>query len=68
VLIAAGKPAEAEKAFLEDLERFPENGWSLLGLARSLEAQHRSAEANEVRARFEKAFQDAAAARELMRY
>ena len=28
-----GRPAEAEEVYLRDLERFPENGWSLFGLA-----------------------------------
>ena len=68
VLLAAGRPVEAEKAFREDLERFPENGWSLLGLARSLEAQGRAADAADARARFEKAFEDAATARGLLKY
>jgi tetratricopeptide (TPR) repeat protein len=68
VLIAAGRPVDAERAFREDLDRFPENGWSLLGLARSLEAQDRVAEAAETRGRFERAFQDAGVARKLMNY
>ncbi|MGH7501627.1 MAG: tetratricopeptide repeat protein [Longimicrobiales bacterium] len=68
VLLAAGKPAEAEKAFREDLDRFPENGWSLMGLARSLEAQNRTAEAAAAWDRFEKAFQDSDVARTLMVY
>jgi tetratricopeptide (TPR) repeat protein len=68
VLLAADRPAEAESAFREDLDRFPENGWSLLGLARSLEAQNRNGAARELYERFEKAFADADAARTLMRY
>jgi tetratricopeptide (TPR) repeat protein len=68
VLIAAGRPADAEAAFREDLERFPNNGWSLLGLARSLEAQGRKTEAQEALATFEAAFDDAAVARNLMKY
>ena len=36
VLLEAGRPVEAEAVYREDLRRNPENGWSLLGLARSL--------------------------------
>ena len=34
-LLALGRAAEAEKAFREDLKRFPNNGWSLSGLKES---------------------------------
>lgn len=44
-LLAAGRPAEAERAYREDLEHYPANGWSLHGLSRALAAQGRSAEA-----------------------
>lgn len=43
-LIEAGRPGEAEVAYREDLLRFPENGWSLFGLARSLELQGKAAD------------------------
>src|SRR5262245_41022224 len=56
VLLEAGKASDAEKVYVEDLRRFPENGWSLFGLSRSLDAQGRSEEAHAVRARFEKAW------------
>ncbi len=46
VLLAAGRNAEAERTFREDLHRFPANGWSLAGLARALRAQGRGAEAD----------------------
>ncbi|HSJ29922.1 MAG TPA: hypothetical protein VK933_00715 [Longimicrobiales bacterium] len=59
VLLKAGRAADAEAAFREDLRRFPENGWSLDGLARSLTAQGRAAEAAEVRQRFEKSWRTA---------
>ncbi|MEO8452020.1 MAG: hypothetical protein ABI647_19675 [Gemmatimonadota bacterium] len=39
VLLEAGKPAEAERIYREDLVRFPKNVWSLAGLVRSLEAR-----------------------------
>jgi len=35
----------AALAYREDLERFPENAWSLCGLARTIEAQGRDAQA-----------------------
>jgi tetratricopeptide (TPR) repeat protein len=51
-LLLAGQPAEAERAFREDLERHPENGWALDGLAESLRRGKRSAEAAAVEERF----------------
>ncbi len=55
-LLEAGRPSEAEAAYRRDLDKFPRNGWSLYGLARSLEAQGRNAEAREVRTDFESAW------------
>jgi len=57
VLLDAGRAAEAEAAFREELQRHPENGWSLSGLERSLRAQGRETEAEEVRERQERAWQ-----------
>ena len=57
VLLEAGKPAEAEKVFREDLVRRPENGWSLRGLSQSLTAQKKTQEASAVQARFKKAWE-----------
>jgi tetratricopeptide (TPR) repeat protein len=54
VLLAAGAAADAERAFREDLDRFPDNPWSLRGLARALEAQGRSHEAHTALASFER--------------
>ena len=45
VFLAAGNPAQAERVYREDLKRYPENGWSLFGLAQALSAQGKSAEA-----------------------
>jgi tetratricopeptide (TPR) repeat protein len=59
VLLKAGRPGEAEKAFREDLARRPENGWSLHGLAQTLKAQHKTKEAAAVEARFGKAWEKA---------
>ena len=56
VLMEAGKYKEAEKAYLEDLETFPENGWSLYGLYKSLLKQERIQEAVQVEQRFTKAW------------
>lgn len=58
-LLAAGKAAEAERVYREDLERFPRNGWSLFGLARSLERQQKKVEADRVWAQFRAAWKDA---------
>ncbi|GAB3377795.1 tetratricopeptide repeat protein [Azotobacter armeniacus] len=54
VLLEAGRTEEAEQAFREDLKRFPENGWSLYGLALVLRAQNRTTEADAVMQRFRK--------------
>jgi hypothetical protein len=45
-LLVAGRPAEAERVYREDLQRHPDNGWALFGLAAALRAgNHRSAAA-----------------------
>ena len=51
-----GRPIFAEQVFRKDLERNPENGRSLFGLAEALKAQKRDAEAAEVTERFKKAW------------
>ncbi len=56
VLLAASRPNQAEKAFREDLARYPNNGWSLHGLAEALNAQGRTKEGAVVEARFRKAW------------
>jgi predicted Zn-dependent protease len=58
-LLAARQPAEAERVYREDLERFPRNGWSLFGLTKSLERQGKTADARRVRAMFDAAWKDA---------
>ena len=55
-LLAAGRAAEAETVYREDLRRNRENGWSLFGLAKSLEAQQKSAEAATAWVRFRRAW------------
>jgi len=52
--LAMGHAAVAEKLYREDLVHYPNNGWSLYGLARSLEAQNKSAEAAKVDAEYRK--------------
>ncbi len=42
LLLAAGRPAEGETIYREDLERNPGNGWSLLGLELSLRRQDKA--------------------------
>jgi predicted Zn-dependent protease len=59
VLIEAKKPADAEQAFRDELQRNPENGWSLHGLARALKAQGKKDEARAAADRFAKAWANA---------
>ena len=59
VLLQDGKAARAERLYREDLVRFPENGWSLFGLAQALDAQGKKTEAAAVRARFDKSWSSA---------
>ncbi len=51
--------AEAESVFRADLAQYPENGWSLYGLAQALEAQGEAAEAATVMSRYESAWSTA---------
>jgi hypothetical protein len=48
-----------EETYLEDLERFPENGWALFGLAQALRAQGKAAAADEAEGRFREAWSGA---------
>ena len=56
VLLSAGRPAEAEAIYWQDLERNRENGWSLFGLLQSLRAQGKEEQAAAVEKRFRKAW------------
>jgi tetratricopeptide (TPR) repeat protein len=58
-LLLAGRPAEAAQAFSDDLQRHPENGWALYGLAESLRRSGRAAEAGAAETRFRAAWRDA---------
>jgi len=56
VLLAAGRAADAEDVYREDLKRNPENGWALFGLTQSLKKQNKADEAEAVEQRFKKAW------------
>lgn len=59
VLLEQGKFAEAEKLYREDLETFPENGWSLYGLYASLKGQERTKEAGRLMKQFKTSWKGA---------
>lgn len=59
VLLEAGQPREAETVYWQDLQRRPDNGWALFGLAKALRAQHKTDEADLIDARFKRAWRDA---------
>jgi tetratricopeptide (TPR) repeat protein len=58
-LMQAGRFEEAERVYRDDLERLPENGWSLFGLAQALERQGKRDEAERTRARWKAVWRDA---------
>jgi tetratricopeptide (TPR) repeat protein len=55
-LLETGRAKEAELVYLEDLRRYPKNGWSLYGLSKSLSAQGKSAQAKGVSQGFQNAW------------
>jgi tetratricopeptide (TPR) repeat protein len=59
VLLEAGRGAEAEAVYREELRRNPGNGWSLKGLALALERQGKQEEARRVEQEFDRAWQHA---------
>lgn len=59
VLLTAGRSAEAEQVYRKDLEQYPDNGWSLYGLSRSLQAQGRKKDAEAATERFKKSWSKA---------
>ena len=59
VLLAAGRAAEAETVYWDDLRRNRDNGWALFGLLQALRAQNKTDEAMLVEARFRKAWERA---------
>lgn len=56
VLLQAGRPAEAETVYWEDLKRNPGNGWALSGLVQALKAQGRTDDAALIAARLDRAW------------
>jgi tetratricopeptide (TPR) repeat protein len=58
-LLDAGRNAEAETVYWEDLRRNKENGWSLFGLMQALKAQGKNEDAALIEARFKKAWAQA---------
>jgi tetratricopeptide (TPR) repeat protein len=59
-ILLRDKQAEAaEKVYREDLRRWPDNGWSLYGLARTLEVLGKKEEAAKVKERFQEVWKRA---------
>jgi tetratricopeptide (TPR) repeat protein len=58
-LLSAGRAAQAEAVYREDLRRNPANGWALYGLAAALRAQGKAQEAARARGEFERAWRHA---------
>jgi cytochrome c-type biogenesis protein CcmH/NrfG len=59
-LVRAGRFADAEQVYRDDLKRLPENGWALFGLAQTLRAQGKEeGEAQAVDERFAKVWANA---------
>jgi tetratricopeptide (TPR) repeat protein len=58
-LIEAGRPVEAEVVYWQDLRRHRDNGFALMGLAQSLEAQGRGAEAADAAKKYREVWRDA---------
>jgi tetratricopeptide (TPR) repeat protein len=56
MLLEAGRPAEAETVYWEDLRRNRNNGWALYGLLQALRAQNKQTRAALVEARFNEAW------------
>ena len=52
-LLSAGRFADAEAVFRDDLAKLPGNGWSLYGLSRALSLQKKDAEAARVEKQFD---------------
>jgi tetratricopeptide (TPR) repeat protein len=53
LLLEAGRPADAERVYAADLEKHPNNGWSVYGLAAAQRAQRKTAEASASEGRFD---------------
>jgi len=58
-LVAAKKWKDAEAVYRADLQRHPDNGWALFGLAQSLRGQKKTKDAAKVEAQLKKAWANA---------
>ena len=58
-LLIAGRAAEAERVYREDLKRNPHNGWALRGLAAALQREGKAAEAARARRAAQRAWRHA---------
>jgi len=67
-LLEAGRAVEAEVVYWQDLRRYPENAYALLGLWRAAAAQGKTAEAADFEKRYRAAWSRADAALETSRY
>lgn len=59
VLVTLGRHAEAEQVYRADLQRWPNNGWSLHGLHTCLRARGATAEADRVKVELDRAWAQA---------
>ncbi len=58
-LLDAGRAAEAERVYRQDLRHYPDNGWSLVGLEQALQAAGPGRRGGMAQARFRVAWRDA---------
>lgn len=58
ILLKAEQYQNAETVYLQDLEKLPNNGWSLIGLYRSEMGQGKTKEATKTKEKFDKAWQN----------
>jgi tetratricopeptide (TPR) repeat protein len=56
ILLKAGRASEAEQVYRDELQIYPNNGWSLLGLTQSLQAQNKIKEAKSAQQQFRSAW------------
>jgi tetratricopeptide (TPR) repeat protein len=59
VYLSSGNYREAERVYREDLEKWPNNGWSLFGLSRALKEQGKLFEAEKVKHQYDESWRDA---------
>jgi tetratricopeptide (TPR) repeat protein len=59
VYLKSGNYKQAERVYREDLAKWPNNGWSLYGLSRSLKLQGKTEQAQQVARQYRKVWKDA---------